>query len=339
MTIDILYISKTKDNIIKALFTDVQLKNAKSKTLLPIECKMCDEIFYKSKHYIKSHIFNPNQHSTGDFCSNKCSSSYKKNKIITKICSRCGNEFDTVSGHSGNKYCSNFCAHSRKQTDKTKAKISTSLKISEKAKISNKKRQCELIKKVCPICEKYFKVYPSEKYKIYCSKKCYNNDKKCEFRKKSSGGLREGSGRSKSGWYSGYYCNSSYELAWVIYHIEHNIKFKRNTDGFDYFIDNEKHKYYPDFIIGDNYYEIKGFLRKNDKYKFEYFKHNLIIQFKEDLKDIFDYVIDKHGKNFIELYEGNPHKQKNNICLICSKPAKNLYCSRKCSGIAVCRHK
>ena len=42
------------------------------------------------------------------------------------------------------------------------------------------------------------------------------------YLKGKTGGIREGAGRSKSGWYKGYYCNSSYELAWVIYSLDNN---------------------------------------------------------------------------------------------------------------------
>ena len=42
------------------------------------------------------------------------------------------------------------------------------------------------------------------------------------------GGKRHGSGRGKKGWYKGYWCDSSWELALVIYNLEHNIKFERN---------------------------------------------------------------------------------------------------------------
>ena len=57
------------------------------------------------------------------------------------------------------------------------------------------------------------------------------NDIEIERRKKISdkmkkvggGGYRKGSGRRKKGWYKGFWCDSSWELAWVIYQIEHDI--------------------------------------------------------------------------------------------------------------------
>ncbi|MCK9446459.1 hypothetical protein M0Q50_06215 [bacterium] len=320
----------------KKLFTEYELNSSKSKDLLPIECIECGKIFYKTKHYIKSIIMNPNQKSTGDYCSNSCTNTKKKKKPLEKICPMCGNVFKTLD--YSKKYCSSICSHSRKQTEYTKNKISISIKNSEKAKnsiLDRKLKEDKLTFKTCPICYNEMVLLPSEKNRIFCSNECCKKDLKFEFRKKPIGGIREGSGRSKSGWYKGYFCNSSYELVFVIYNIDHNILFKRNLDGFEYLHDGVIHKYFPDFIIDDTYYEIKGFLRVNDEYKFKYFPHKLKVMLKIDLIEMFDYVKSKYGNNFIELYEGNPHKIKNNICLICGNPAKNIYCSRKCSGIGI----
>ena len=43
--------------------------------------------------------------------------------------------------------------------------------------------------------------------------------------KHAPGGKRHGSGRGKKGWYKGYYCDSTWELAWVIYQLDHGVKF------------------------------------------------------------------------------------------------------------------
>jgi len=55
------------------------------------------------------------------------------------------------------------------------------------------------------------------------------------YNRVSVGGLRNGSGRSKSGYYKEIYCGSTYELCWVIYNLDHNISFSRFsgylTDG------------------------------------------------------------------------------------------------------------
>ena len=51
---------------------------------------------------------------------------------------------------------------------------------------------------------------------------------------KKSGGYRRNGGKGIRGWYKGYWCDSSWELAYVIYNLEHNIHFIRNTKGFNY---------------------------------------------------------------------------------------------------------
>jgi len=123
-----------------------------------------------------------------------------------------------------------------------------------------------------------------------------------------SGGLRKGSGRGKKGRYKGYWCDSSWELAWVIYNIEHNIKFERNNVGFEYEYKEQKRKYHPDFLITETYYEIKGrrsFEKMDDenKEKIKQFKFNLKVLYEKDMKPYLTYVISKYGKDYIKLYE------------------------------------
>lgn len=124
----------------------------------------------------------------------------------------------------------------------------------------------------------------------------------------NSGGLRRGSGRGKKGWYKGYWCDSSWELAWVIYNIEHNIVFNRNNIGFEYQYNGQKRKYYPDFVNSNIFYEIKGrrsFEKMDDenKEKITQFKYNLVILYENDMKPYLEYVINKYGKDYTKLYE------------------------------------
>lgn len=42
-------------------------------------------------------------------------------------------------------------------------------------------------------------------------------------------GPKRGGGRGKSGWYKGFWCDSSWELAFLIYHLEHEIPISRNS--------------------------------------------------------------------------------------------------------------
>jgi hypothetical protein len=123
-----------------------------------------------------------------------------------------------------------------------------------------------------------------------------------------SGGLRKGSGKGKKGWYKGYWCDSSWELAWVIYNIENNISFVRNIEGFEYIYNNKKRKYYPDFIIDGVFFEIKGRRCFNDldeqsKVKINQFSKPLNVLYKKDMEKYLDYTLKRYGKDFIKLYE------------------------------------
>ena len=111
-------------------------------------------------------------------------------------------------------------------------------------------------------------------------------------------------GRIKQGWYKGFYCDSSYELVFLIYCLEHNIPIQRCTQVFKYEYKNKIRRYYPDFEINGIIYEIKGYDCELSKFKHKLFPQIKML-YKSDLKKCFDYVIQKYGKNFTELYEKN----------------------------------
>lgn len=128
------------------------------------------------------------------------------------------------------------------------------------------------------------------------------------------GGYQKGSGRGKSGWYRGYYCDSSYELAWVIYNLDHDITFKRNTTKFPYEYNNKQLRWIPDFINEAGIFvEIKGYMTDQVKAKLKDFPYKIEVLMEKDLTDVFKYVINKHGKDFTKLYEVGAGKVSNRI--------------------------
>lgn len=120
--------------------------------------------------------------------------------------------------------------------------------------------------------------------------------------KAGTGGYKPGCGRSKHGWYKDIWCDSSWELAFVIYNIEHNILFKRNTTKFNYIYNGKLYNYIPDFILDGIYIEIKGYFTEKDKAKIDQFPYKIKVLFKEDMKLYLDYVKSKYGKTFYNLY-------------------------------------
>lgn len=162
-------------------------------------------------------------------------------------CPKCNNEFEPKGKWGLKKFCSRKCANSRTWSREDKLKKSTAAKNSELVKVSTKSahdasliakklaRKITLYSWSCEYCgdNDYSKSKTPRKYHKECYLKC-------------SGGYRKGSGFGKSGWFKGIWCDSSYELAWVIYNIDHNIQFIRNKEGFEYFKNGTSYKYYPD---------------------------------------------------------------------------------------------
>jgi hypothetical protein len=87
----------------------------------------------------------------------------------------------------------------------------------------------------------------------------------------------------------------------VIYQLDHNIPFTRNTQSYEYTFNGKQYQYYPDFIQGGKIIEIKGFVNEQTLAKIKSVP-NLIILMRNDLQKEFDYVIRKYGKDFIKLY-------------------------------------
>lgn len=110
-------------------------------------------------------------------------------------------------------------------------------------------------------------------------------------------------GNGKKGWYNGIYCDSTWELAFLFYHIDNNLYIKRCDEKREYIYNGEKHTYIPDFITEEGIIEIKG---RYDKKAIEKAKQNpdIIIYDVKKMKKFIDYVIDRFGDNFYEkLYE------------------------------------
>ena len=93
-------------------------------------------------------------------------------------------------------------------------------------------------------------------------------------------------GHSKYGTYKGFPCDSSWELAIVVYCLEHDIEIERNKDGFFYIFNDKEYTYYPDFIIDGVYTEIKNYWTERVQAKIDYFPDSLDYQiwYYDDIK-------------------------------------------------------
>lgn len=195
---------------------------------------------------------------------------------------------------------------------------------SKSVKVPEKKRykQCK-----CIVCGKEFSVVRCSRKNcgVYCSLKCNPN----------AGGARRGSGHSKSGWYKGIFCNSTWELAFVVWCLDNNTPIRRfDGKALTYLVNGETKNYHPDFVVGDIecVVEIKGYVTPKSIAKQDQNPHVLLLT-KNELIHVFEYM-KKYG-NYVELFDGNPHSSKKNECKVCRKLCKRLLCSQHCSGLYV----
>ena len=255
-------------------------------------------------------------------------------------CLECGKE---LTSKDAKKFCSRSCSakyNNRKRnesgwkpSEEHRNKTSNTMKLRGVTPPSTLGREISKreIRK-CVECGNEFRTTVSS-LKKYCSKECGS---------KHIGGYRNGSGRSKSGYYKGIYCGSTYELCWVIYNLDHNIKFSR----FEGYLENNGIRYYPDFILDDNktIIETKGYEKQDAVDKktnvAESFGYEVIVLRKDELEYAFKYVkIMYNTDKFYTLYDG--YKPTNEyICCHCGiiftrdkkLKTENVYCSRSCSG-------
>lgn len=150
--------------------------------------------------------------------------------------------------------------------------------------------------------EDFLNNLPNKEYRSY--KKWKNISQEYEWIKKHLKRLQQPSINGK-GWYKKYFCDSTWELVFIIYNLEHNIKFEKEPKGFDYKFQGREYTYYPDFYLEDEktYIEIKSSLTPQDKCKVESFKEPLVVLKNKDLQKHFEYVIKKYGEDLIALYE------------------------------------
>lgn len=130
-------------------------------------------------------------------------------------------------------------------------------------------------------------------------------------KKRGAGGYEVGKlgGNGKRGYYKGLYCMSSWELAFVVYHLEQGCAVEQCKEHFEYEMDGKKHLYTPDFKIGNVYYEIKNWHRPDTDFKIKSFpkdKKLILIEGSQN-KIYLDFVKTKYGTKFWEQLYNLPN--------------------------------
>lgn len=138
--------------------------------------------------------------------------------------------------------------------------------------------------------------------------------------------------RQKYLW-NGIRFDSAPELAFYIWLADHHIEFEyQPSTPFEYFVDGVKHFYYPDFKVGDKFYEIKGdqFFKEDGSMANPFKKHarseahwlesnkrmeakrqcmianEVVILRSKDYQLYLDYIKDQYGKNYLKNFKTSP---------------------------------
>lgn len=288
------------------------------------KCKICGKEFKKHQSLGAHNI----SHTEGFV---KYVKSLVKEKVIKKkTCPKCNKIFKieviSSSNDKGKKFCSRSCANSRVQT-----------------KEMNEKKRLKLkgVKKKKPLyCIECGKEIISKKG--YCQK-CYIKNPNLKKKLSENGGYRKGSGRSKGGYYKRIWCHSTYELAYLIYCLDHRIKIKKCTEYFKYIYKGKEYSYNPDFVVNDDLIvEIKGYWTPLVEVKSKSVKNrNYKIYYYDKIKNYIKYVKDTYKvKKLYELYDNYKPKYTYK-CFYCGKiylsevkkVKKVNYCTRRCAGL------
>lgn len=121
--------------------------------------------------------------------------------------------------------------------------------------------------------------------------------------------------RAKWGTYKGIHCDSSWELAFLVYHLDNGLFIRRSIYKFPYInTKGEQHYYYPDFDTEFNTVEIKGFMSEDAKLKIsavpEDIPFKLILS--KDIQQYLQYAKRMYGENFYDvLYDQDKPNYKN----------------------------
>lgn len=216
-------------------------------------------------------------------------------------CEFCNIEHDGTYG-SG-RFCSQKCARAfstQSKREQINEKVSNALKGTRKSVTRPiKERFCKVCGKKLPIGTRSNKstcsIECSKTLRSQVSKELYNQNKDNLHNNGFRGGYRKGAARGKSGYYKGIWCDSTYELVYLIYNLDNGIDIRRNTLKFPYSHNGKNHEYIPDFRVNGELVEIKNFWTEVVQVKLECVPEKISILYYDELEEMMQFVDEKYG--------------------------------------------
>lgn len=238
----------------------------------------------------------------------------KEYEATPKVCKNCGETYyknwaKTVKS----EFCSRACARSystkikrdeisKKVSDKLKGRlVGNAITKIGYTSIDNAIENYNKNPKRCEFCDKEL---PFERrQRKTCSRKCQDElwklwlkaNKTMMAEKGFCGGYRKGAARGKSGYYKGIWCDSTYELVYLIYNLDNGIDIRRNTLKFPYSHNGKNHEYIPDFRVNGELVEIKNFWTEVVQVKLECVPEKISILYYDELEEMMQFVDKKYG--------------------------------------------
>ena len=307
--------SKSKNNNLYVTYGKTKYK------AIEHHCDCCGKLYLAAARWFHSR--------THHYCCKECAALGNKNfnkakKLASNLtssftpynCEHCGKLVLEYFG-SG-RFCSRACANSRTWDTDHKQQLSISIKkpnSKSTLRLDTRKTLYKSKPNYCVMCNTALSY--EKRHNKTCSIDCLRKYLSKVAKNSNFGGLTSGGAHfSKKGCYHNIHCDSTYELIYLIYCLEHNIKIERNIKFFKYFdFNNNYRKYYPDFYLPESntFVEIKGYKDRNVDLKIAAVQkegHNIVMLQKLDLEPMLDFINTKFNKNYnikyaniAELYE------------------------------------
>ncbi len=112
-----------------------------------------------------------------------------------------------------------------------------------------------------------------------------------------------GGGAPRRGWYGHYWCDSSWELAFLLWCLDRGREVVRPTENFRYPYRGGFRYYRPDFIVDGRWVEIKGVMDGRSKRKLENFPYPITVIRAEEIGPYLEYARMKYGEDFDRLLQ------------------------------------
>lgn len=255
--------------------------------------------------------------------------------IYSHTCEKCQQSYSTSASWGSKRFCSRACANSRVRPQELRAQVSntlkgrkpaeeTCIKISQtlKGRPAHNKGKSKSQTSNCVICDTLIKAT-----KKVCSKECFRiNQRNHALNQERHGGGHKGK-------YKGIPCDSTYELAYLIWHLDHSVDITRCESVYQYVYKDQISSYKPDFVVEGIEIEVKGFMSPRAQAKLDQNSHVFVVD-KFLIKPFIQYVKQTYQvKDLRDLYDVKTHQKH---CVYCAqlytpKGSRQQFCGNLCS--------